>query len=123
LRCSAPTSDDIADAYKKHGLHTERFIKVYGNALAMTALPQSTRRLLPEGAIIAKEKLLQAEDSLPDGVAFMIKRNDPRFRDSGGWEFLYFPQTGHPADTHRLCAVCHRGASSRDYVFADYPAR
>jgi hypothetical protein len=70
--------------------------------------------------VLAKEKL---DGSAPAGVAFMIKRDTPRFADSGGWEFTFYPQERGlraATRTHAHCADCHRSAITGDYVFGDY---
>jgi hypothetical protein len=52
----------------------------------------------------------------------MVKRGgEAQFRQSGGWEFMYFPSAGDARVTHEACAECHRTAATKDYVFGDYP--
>jgi hypothetical protein len=51
----------------------------------------------------------------------MIKRNPSQFRETGGWEFLYFPRSGDARRTHEACASCHHQAVARDYVLGEYP--
>jgi hypothetical protein len=135
IRCMAPTPADWKAARETYGPHAERFVQVYGNELAVRALPSSAiaargrsteGRSFPIGTAIAKEKLSREVNATPEGVAFMIKRGTPRFADSGGWEFLYFPNGGpstraQQRATHEGCASCHRAARSRDYVFEAYP--
>jgi hypothetical protein len=120
--CRAPTETDWEAERKTTGLHAQHLIMVYGNASATMALSAPGRRAFPEGAVLAKEKFL-LDAALPDGVAFMIRRTDPRFRDAGGWEFSYFPSGGDATLTHEQCASCHRGAPRNDFVFGDYPRR
>lgn len=121
LRCVAPTADDWAAERKKYGPHAERYIQVYANEGVVAALARPTRKPFPAGAVIAKEKLSRSDNGAPEGVAFMVKRGKPLFPDTAGWEFLYFPPSGDPRRTHTACALCHRAAASRDYVFGKYP--
>jgi hypothetical protein len=121
IRCSAPTPENWADAYRAHGVHTERYIKVYGNTIGARAAPVTVHRRFPDGSVLVKEKLLTAEATSPEGVAFMVKRSGARFRDTGGWEFLYFPARGEAREIHKYCAACHQTAADRDYVFGLYP--
>lgn len=120
LRCMAPTQADWARARQKYGPHTEHYIQVYGNQVAMQAFGSKAGYFLT-GAVIAKEKLAESSDSDVEGVAFMIKRGTPQFAKTGGWEFIYYPQSGDPGRTQEHCAECHGGAASTDYVFGKYP--
>jgi hypothetical protein len=116
----AATAADWDRAREKHGPHTQRFIRVYANPPAAQRLQGGNPTALPVGAVIVKEKLVSATDAGPAGVAAMVKRADARFRDSGGWEFLYFPPGPDAGRTHEACAACHRVAAARDYVFGGY---
>ena len=116
--CVIPTAAHRAEAMKEHGPHAARLIRVYANAAAAAELPRPQHRF-PVGSVIAKDKLGAMSDDLPLGVAFMVKHDGPRFRDTGGWEFLFYPQSGDAKATHQACAACHRGAKRGDYVFGD----
>jgi hypothetical protein len=120
VRCMPPTAADWEAARKKTGPHTEHVIMVYGNPAAVAGL-SSKGKVLPPGAVIAKEKRHLEEERSPDGVAFMVKREAPEFRETGGWEFMYYPASGAKRATHEQCASCHRSAASRDYIFGEYP--
>jgi hypothetical protein len=120
--CAIPGADHRAEAAKEHGPHAARLVRVYANESAATELPHKDHRF-PVGSVIAKDKLGAMSDDLPLGVAFMLKSNDPRFRDSGGWEFRFYPQSGDAEATHQACAACHRGAKRGNYVFGDERAR
>jgi hypothetical protein len=115
VRCMAPTPAEWNAARRKCGPHTERYIRVYGNRLAVEAAGATA--LFPVGAVIAKEKLLSSPHGSVAGVAFMVKRASSAFGASGGWEFLYFPASGDASRTHEACASCHRAAASKDYIF------
>jgi len=120
IRCSTLAPAEVAALLKKHGPHSQRTIQVYG--LFGSAQASAWRGPLPVGTIIAKEKLSFTEPGVADGVAFMVKRgSEPRFRQSGGWEFKYFPSAGDARVTHEACLECHRAAATKDYVFGDYP--
>ncbi len=117
----APTAADWEAARKQTGPHTERLIMVYGNPLAGAVL-SSKGKAFASGAIIAKEKLrMEGRTSARDGVAFMVKRRASQFKETGGWEFLYYPAAGDKRVVHQQCASCHRNAASTDYIFGQYP--
>jgi hypothetical protein len=120
LQCAAATRDQRTAAYKEHGPHAERYIRVYANPSALQPLRSTFARTFPIGAVIAKEKIAQAGDAVASGVAFMVKRDGRAFGDTGGWEFLYFPSVGDVRQTHEACAACHRSAAGNDYVLGNY---
>jgi hypothetical protein len=121
IRCVASTPTDWAKARKKYGPHTEQFIQVYANPIAMQSLGKGDAKLFQAGAVIAKEKLLDSTGISVAGVAFMIKRGTPPFASTGGWEFDYYPRSGDSASVQG-CADCHRSAAKSDYVFGHYPS-
>jgi hypothetical protein len=121
--CRSATPRELEEAKKRHGPHFQHYIEVYANPEAKAALQDESQKTLPTGAVIAKEKLRWVKPGVPmllDGVAFMVKRDGAQFRESGGWEFLFFPQ-GNARRTHEACAHCHKAAADRDYVFGSYP--
>jgi Cytochrome P460 len=95
--------------------------RVYGNPTAIKSMSPSVEQGFRVGTIIAKEKLAESPHASPDGVAFMVKRPQSDFPDTGGWQFLYFPASGDDRNAQHACASCHRAASSKDYVFGRYP--
>jgi hypothetical protein len=95
--------------------HASAFIRVYANEGGFPRLGRATAPI-PAGAVIAKEKLASA-DGDPAAVAFMLKREEPRFGETGGGEFRFYPPSGDPEATHQACAACHRSAGNGDYVF------
>ena len=116
------------------GPHAERYVMVYGNSAAVAGMKPDADTF-PVGTIIAKEKRLPfTTPPTVAGAAFMVKRADPRFAETGGWEFLYFdalpaavPPPGRAStrsadSAQERCAPCHRGAR-KDYVFGPYPRR
>jgi hypothetical protein len=119
IRCAAPKPADWAEAMKKHGPHTQRYVRVFANPVAAAALRAGGP--LPVGSVIAKDKLVDPQDDTPEGVGLMVKRPDARLGATGGWEFLYFPAVGDRRETHEHCAACHRAATMTDYVFGSYP--
>ena len=121
LRCMAPTPAEWARARQKYGPHTEHYIQVYGNQVAIQALGGLETQHFPTGAVIAKEKLADSPDGVAEGVAFMIKRGTSGFAKTGGWEFVFYPRSGDSRRTQEACAGCHRAAASTDYVFGQYP--
>ena len=81
---------------------------------ALTAISGEKKRPFPAGAVVVKEKVSGSPQGNPDGVGIMIKDKQPEFRETGGWEFLYFPSPGGMHGSLRSCASCHHQAVSRD---------
>jgi hypothetical protein len=121
IQCSRPEPEQRAQEMRLHGPHSERTIRVYTNPAAQAELARPAPRTFPVGSVIAKDKLdaMSALGDAPHAVAFMVKRGGTRFRDSGGWEFLLYPQSGDASSLNRACAACHRGARDGDYVFGN----
>ncbi len=103
-----------------YGPHANRWIVVFANPAAASALADPTVRQFPAGAMIAKEKRRTAGADHPDGVGFMIKHKAGEFAASDGWEFGYFPAPDNAVD-YSACVACHKARGNKDYVFGRYP--
>lgn len=114
--CRSPSPEMVAEARKSHGPHTDRWVKVYANPKALRTLRETLAGPYPAGSILAKEKLRHPGDEHPEGTAFMVKRPEGAFPESGGWEFLFFPHGKTPR--YDGCVACHRSPGARDYVFS-----
>jgi hypothetical protein len=118
--CRSPTPEDWKVAAKTQGPHNQHFIQVYANPLASAALRQGHTTTLPIGSIIAKDKLLKQDTAKSEGTAVMIKRSDPKFAATGGWEFFFISSNGKKASVDSAsCAACHQRATI-DYVRGEY---
>ena len=115
--CDVPTR---AETIAKTGPHGGRLIMVYGTLAGSMSLagakplPLGTRPF-PLGTVIAKEKLHQ-KNGPATGVAFMVKRSTPRFYETGGWEFLYYPAPLDAVDARRTHSSAQRVIASRPRV-------
>jgi Cytochrome P460 len=119
IQCIAPTPADWSKAKEKYGPHSDYYIQVYANQIASQILLAGKKGTFPTGAVIAKEKLIDSSTGTVVGVAFMIKRSEPKFASTGGWEFSYYPRSDAAASMQE-CGNCHRAVASRDYVFGTY---
>lgn len=108
------------EARKTHGPHADLWASVYANPAALATLKTKNSTSFPAGAIIAKEKRRQRDDSAPEGVAFMIKHPNGEFAASDGWEFVYYPSPEN-RPSYARCVSCHRSGASKDYVFSILP--
>jgi Cytochrome P460 len=115
--CRGMTPGEIADARKRSGPHAISSINIFMNNVAVDAF-QRSRTPYPVGSVIVKEK---CEYRDPVGVGGMIKRPPGYDPENGDWEYFYSEATS-ALESGKIgsCVECHRGASSRDYVFADW---
>lgn len=121
IRCTMPTPDDWESARKEHGPHTQMYIQVYANPIALSAIKNGTRINFSSGAILAKAKLSGPNDRVPNAVGFMVKGDPNRFPLSVGWEFLYYPSDNKDQNLgHESCATCHKTSAATDYFFGSY---
>ncbi len=105
-----------AAASKPYGPHSSwPYVRTYANPIAIRGLTDPEGGTFPPGSILAKEKLPRAKDCPAQAIAFMIKHAVGEFPESGGWEFQYHPTSA--GATYATCIECHRGGTSRDYVF------
>ena len=118
--CRPPTPIEHDEARQKDGPHAEHLVMVYATRDVARGLSTKVESFAP-GAIIAKEKVSRSGRALPEGLAFMIKHESPKFKATGGWEFQYYPASGDRRKTHEHCATCHQNSQSRDYVLGAYP--
>lgn len=94
--------------------HSDRYSNVYVNEAGAISMAQAGERLFPEGSIIVKEKLLQADDSQAVAIGIMIKREDGYNPEGGGWEYAYWEGEGsiqRGMEQVRHCQDCHIGVS------------
>jgi Cytochrome P460 len=115
--CRGVMPDEIKDAKKRSGPHALSFINIYMNDIAADAFHRS-RTPYPVGSVIVKEKCLSRD---PIGLGGMIKRPPGYDPENGDWEYFYSEEPStFEGGKIASCVQCHRGASSRDYVFADW---
>lgn len=77
----------------------------------------------PAGTLIAREKLLKAEDVDPEVVTVMLKREKGFSRKTGDWEYLVVSgdlKKVVKREKYGDCAACHKGAEKTDFVFNRY---
>ena len=119
ILCRPPSAAEQDRARQETGPHAQYLVMVYATRAAAHTLASTPGSVAP-GAIIAKEKLSRDGSASPEGVGVMVKHAGGEFEATGGWEFLYYPASGDPRNTHEHCAACHQRGQSRDYVLGDY---
>ncbi len=116
----APLEDKPQKSPHEKGNQT--FARVFANDLASNEIYKDAPRF-PAGAIIVREKLLSAEDTKPELVTVMIKREKGFSAKTGDWEYLVIEGTMDKIkqrETVGSCSKCHANAEQTDFVFKTY---
>jgi hypothetical protein len=111
--------DDDKTAHEKGGT---TFTRVYANGLALEQIVKD-KPLFPAGSMIVREKLAKAEDTAPELVTVMLKREKGFSRKTSDWE--YFVIDGDLSKVKQSektgsCSKCHLQAAETDMVFKTY---
>jgi hypothetical protein len=105
-----------------HEIGAESFGRVFANRLAGRALDDKSP-IFPVGSIFVREKFLNENDSVPETVTAVIKREKGFSKKTSGWEFLTFSGADlklQKRETKGDCAKCHAQAKETDFVFKGY---
>ena len=107
---------------KSHDTVSHSFAAVYANRLAWEAMVAEPRINYPSGSIIVREKLTRANDTEPQLLSVMIKRERGFNPAANDWEFLVtdgkLSKIGE-RQKKGSCLNCHVSQRDRDFV---YPA-
>jgi hypothetical protein len=98
------------------------FTRVYANGLALEQVARD-KPVFPAGSMLVREKLLKAEDTRPELVTVMLKREKGFSPKTSDWE--YFIINGAVSDVKLSekvgsCSKCHTKAAETDMVFKTY---
>lgn len=105
-----------------HEIGFQTFGKVFANDLAKTAVERN-KTSFPEGSIFVREKYLKEDDSVPETVTAMVKREKGFSRKTNDWEFFTFNGADlklQKRETKSDCSKCHSQAKETDFVFKTY---
>jgi hypothetical protein len=105
-----------------HEKGVKTFARYFANELAETEIYKDAPKF-PVGSIIVREKLLSAEDTNPELVTAMIKREKGFSRKTGDWEYLVVEGGLNKIKSREKvgsCSKCHAGAAQTDFVFKTY---
>lgn len=116
----SPDDDDDDDDDLHAGGVT--FTRVYANDMALEQISKD-KPVFPVGSMIVREKLLKAEDTTPELVTIMLKREKGFSRKTSDWE--YFVIDGalgkvKLSEKTGSCSKCHAQAAETDMVFKTY---
>ncbi len=105
-----------------HEKGNQTFARVFANDLANAEIYKAAPKF-PVGAIIVREKLLNAEDTKPELVTVMVKREKGSSAKTGDWEYLVIDgamDRVKQRETVSSCSKCHANAAQTDFVFKTY---
>jgi hypothetical protein len=119
--CAAPTPPRSIESSQNP--HRQKYFIVYVNETGRVAMMSQLKPLFPEGSIIVKEKLLTQNDTSPELLTVMVKREQGFNPESGDWEYMVVSGSRTKIEGRgRLasCQSCHASKGETDYVFRTY---
>lgn len=115
----SPDDDDDDDDLHAGGV---TFTRVYANEAALGEISKD-RPVFPVGSMIVREKLLKIEDTTPELVTVMLKREKGFSRKTSDWEFFVIDggvSKVKQSEKTGSCSKCHAQAAETDMVFKTY---
>jgi hypothetical protein len=103
--------------------HRQGYFIVYVNETGREAMMSQLKPVFPEGSIIVKEKLLAANDTSPEMLTVMIKREKGFNPESGDWEYMVVNGERTRVEGRgklENCQSCHVSKGDTDYIFRTY---
>lgn len=105
-----------------HEKGAKTFARVYANDIAERDIYKE-KPVFAVGSMIVREKLAAAEDTTPELVTVMIKRERDFSPKTGDWEYLVVDSTLAKITKREKkgsCSNCHANAENTDFVFKTY---
>jgi hypothetical protein len=119
--CAAPTPPQSIESSQNP--HRQRYFIVYVNETGRVAMMSQLKPVFPEGSIIVKEKLLAQDDTSPELLTVMVKREQGFNPESGDWEYIVVNGERTKIEARGKlanCQSCHASKGETDYVFRTY---
>lgn len=98
------------------------FTRIFANSLAEQEIAKE-KPVFPVGSVIVREKLLNKDDTAPEVVTVMVKRQKGFSPKTGNWEFFVLDgkiENVQQRETVGSCSKCHTEAKENDWVFRSY---
>jgi len=105
-----------------HEKTAQTFTRIFVNSIAQAEAEKENPQFAP-GSVIVREKLLFGNDTEPQLVAVMIKREKGFSPKTGDWEFFILDGKDlkmQKRETKGDCAKCHIQVQNTDWVFRSY---
>jgi hypothetical protein len=121
MLCAAPTRQQSVETSRNP--HRQKYFVVYVNEVGRQAMMTQAKPVFPEGSIIVKEKLLAKDDTSPELLTVMIKREKGFNEASGDWEYMVVNGERTKIEGRgklENCQSCHIQKTETDYVFRSY---
>lgn len=98
------------------------FAKVFANEIAAAEI-EKDNPMFPVGSLIVREKLLKADDSQPELITAMLKREKGFNKKTGDWEYFVVNSDVSKVQEREAvgsCSKCHQSAQQSDFVFRQF---
>jgi hypothetical protein len=121
LLCRSLTPEENAEIASNP--HNDKFVTVYVNKIAQSAMLYQKKPVFPLDSLIVKEKLPGPDSTSPELLTVMRKREKGYSPEAGDWEYLVLDGTGKKIQARgRLenCQSCHQQWKETDYVSRVY---
>ncbi|HEX8649599.1 MAG TPA: cytochrome P460 family protein [Pyrinomonadaceae bacterium] len=121
ILCAMPTPPRSIESSQNP--HRRRYFVVYVNETGREAMMSQLKPAFPEGSIIVKEKLEALEDTSPEMLTVMAKREKGFNPESGDWEYMVVSGSRTKIEGRGKlanCQSCHVLKGETDYVFRSY---
>jgi hypothetical protein len=121
LLCRSLTPEENAEIASNP--HNDKFVTVYVNKIAWSAMLYQKKPVFPLGSLIVKEKLPSPDSTSPELLTVMRKREKGYSPEAGDWEYLVLDGAGEKIQARgRLenCRSCHQQWKETDYVSRVY---
>ena len=119
--CAAPTPPRSIESSQNP--HRQKYFVVYVNETGRVAMMSQLKPVFPEGSIIVKEKLLAQDDTSPELLTVMVKREQGFNPESGDWEYMVVSGSRTKIEARGKlanCQSCHASKGETDYIFRSY---
>lgn len=121
IQCAMPTAAQLS--MEQGNPHRDKFIAVYVNDTGRQPMMQQKFPRFPQGSVIVKEKLASKDDTQPELLTVMMKRERGFNPENGDWEYMVVDGSGKSVQARgklEKCQACHTMASDKDYVNRNY---
>lgn len=119
--CAVPTAKQ--SELEETNPHTKKFITVFVNDTGKETMMEKLEGVFPQGSVIVKEKLAQKNNSLPELLTVMIKREPGYNPQYGDWEWMVVDGSATSVLARgklTTCGGCHETYKGGDYVSRQY---
>lgn len=119
--CANPTQ--AQNEMESKNPHTDKFINVFVNSIGKDEMMTKKHPQFPERTVIVKEKLPSSDNTSPELLTVMIKREKGFNPENGDWEYMTLNGEATQITARgklESCQTCHAADKLNDYVSRRY---